>query len=310
MAYWSYPSGAVSGTYPNQVLTYNYKNGTWALLDDSITFFGYFQQQSDITWQQLTLQWQQENATWAYPNLDDQNLLILAGNQEGYVLKVAQDVSRNAGALQITNMALVAGIPTLTIINHNLQAEDIATNMTGYIMIENIPATDPNVALNGTIWPIIAVVDANNIQLGIPIAGTYAGGGTVARVNNILMNSKQWNLYAKSGKNFSVNRMEFNVDATAAGQLTVDYFPSFTNTSLIQATNLGNNILDTAPYPIYPLEAEQDQLWHPVYFSAVGETVQISIYMNDTQMRNPNISQTDIQINGILLYVEPLGRLQ
>lgn len=313
--YWAYPSAQNSPqaqTYPNQILCYNYKTQTWAQFDDSVTFFGYFQQQSSATWGTTTSTWAATDATWAYPNLDARNQMILAGNQQGYILKIRQDIARNAPALSITNMSVAGSIVTLTVVNHNLRPVDVATQKTTYVLIENISVAlpaDPFAVLNGGIYPVISTPTANTftieIPAGITIVGAYLGGGTVARVNNVNITSKQWNPFAEQGKNFTVNRIEFNVDATAAGQLTVDAYPSFTNIST------GAQRLDTYPYTnIYPLEQYQSQLWHPVYFNLYGETIQISMYMSDDQMKNPSVSLQDIQIHGLLLYLTPTGRIQ
>lgn len=309
--YWTYPSAQNSShaqTYPNQVLVYNYKTGTWASIDDSFTFFGYFQQQSSMTWGANQNLWQEEDATWSYPNLDARNTMILAGNQQGYILKIRQDVSRNAAALQITNMTSLNNLVTCTVINHNLRPIDIATQKQTYVLIENIPLTNPYSVLNGRPFPVVGTIDSNTFIIRVDVNTiplTYTGGGTIARVNNITITSKAWNFYGQQGKNFTVNRIEFNVDRTPSGSLTVDAYPSFTNIDTIPQT------LDTFPYTnIYPLEFYQDQLWHPVYFNVFGETVQISIYMSDAQMQDRNKSLTDIQIHGLLLYITPTGRLQ
>jgi len=51
MVYWAFPTDNenTNDKYPNQVLVYNYKNGAWALNDDCITMFGYFEQQVALT---------------------------------------------------------------------------------------------------------------------------------------------------------------------------------------------------------------------------------------------------------------------
>src|SRR5690606_30639266 len=43
--YWSFPSSDASSDfpYPNRILIYDYKTGTWSFFEDSVTCFGYFQ---------------------------------------------------------------------------------------------------------------------------------------------------------------------------------------------------------------------------------------------------------------------------
>ena len=74
---------------------------------------------------------------------------------------------------------------------------------------------------------------------------------------------------------------------------------------------LGSNVLETFPYPTVPFEALQDRLWHPVYFQTEGECIQISIYMNETQISTPAIALSDFEIQGLMLFTTPTtSRLQ
>ena len=52
MVYWTYPTddNAYALKYPNKMFVFNYKMGTWSLNDDCITCFGYFEQDTDVTW--------------------------------------------------------------------------------------------------------------------------------------------------------------------------------------------------------------------------------------------------------------------
>ena len=75
----------------------------------------------------------------------------------------------------------------------------------------------------------------------------------------------------------------------------------------ISGAIMGDNILETSPYDItlYPLEQVQDRLWHPIYFQTDGNCIEILIYMNDTQLRNPNIAWENLEIEAIILYTQP-----
>ena len=316
MVYWTFSSDSEQFVFPNQVLVYNYKNGAWAVNDDTITAFGYFEQQTDTSdeWQNINTTWQQTDYTWNSGILQAEFRQVVAGNQEGYTFIVDTDVNRNAGVLQITNFTLSAfGTVELEIINHNL-AEDDA------IYLENVLGIiDPDL---GIFVPIVGlvleVVDANNVILDIPYnyVGTYTGGGTAARVSNVQLLTKQFNPYIQQGNDVFVQRVDFGVARTEHGQITVDYYPSATSLSMItsgQATNsiLGNNILETSPYdPVfYPLEQLQQRLWHSVYFQSYGECIQLSLYFSDAQLKDTDISLSDFELEGMILYTQPTGRL-
>lgn len=311
MVYWTFSSDTDQFTYPNQVLVYNYKNGAWALNDDSITVFGYFEQQTDTsaTWEEITTTWQETDYTWNSGIVQAEFRQVVAGNQEGYTFILDTEVNRNAGVLQITNFSLAPnGTIQLTIINHNLsQGESIfLENVQGFSDFENI------------IVQVTEIIDANTIytDAAYNYTGTYSGAGTVAKVSNVQLLTKQFNPYIQQGNNVFVQKIDFGVASTQHGEITVDYFPSATSLSMItngEATNsiMGNNILETRPYDplFYPLEAFQQRLWHTIYFQSYGECIQLFLHMTPAQLENQNIAFSDFELEGMILYTQPTGRL-
>jgi len=319
LAIWTFVSDLEepTQTFPNQLLIYNYKNESWALFDDCFTFWGYFEQQSDTTWASTVPQtWEQANYTWNFGVIQSNQRQIIGGNQQGYVLRLSNDSSRNAAGMNITNMSFaVTGIVTLKIYNHNLSAtpSEFPADQ-DFIYFENIVADATTMAfMNNTIFPVFSVVDANTITVntfGGLTAGTYLGGGTVARVSNIQITTKQFNPYVDQDRNVYIQRVDFGVGSTTFGQITVDYFPSSSNVSMIadgvqSGAIMGNSVLETTPYATVPLEAYQTLLWHPLYFQCQGQFVQFSIYLNPNQMVNPSIAFSDFELQGMVLYTQP-----
>jgi len=311
MVYWAIPFDNATGTqiFPNKVLVYNYRNPSWAYNDDTFTAFGYFEQSSDVTWQSLNITWAQNNDTWESNVIEAEEIQILAGNQEGFVMILdAEETSRNAASLQITNLTNNGATINLVVINHNLAIGD-------WVAVENSGMTnfDVNYATKNGIYQVIAVIDKDNITIALNqgqiVTGTYRGGGTLARVSNTQMQSKQWNPYDKEDRNVYLHKIDFAVQKTAAGQITVDYFPSSTTVSMLQSGTgaiMGTGILETTPYnPInYPLEQQQTRLWHPLYFQTDGECIQLNIYLSDGQIADPNIAWDDLEIEAFLLFTE------
>lgn len=297
MVYWTFPSAnqPATQTYPNKVLVYNYRNASWANNDDCITAFGYFEQQSDDTWADEDIQWQAADYAWNSAAIQSQFRQVIAGNQQGYTFIVNTQVARNAPVMSITNMAYNAatGETTLTIIDHTLTAGD-------FIKIEstlNIPG----------IHKVNSVGSKDLINVVTADPGVYTGGGTAARVSNISIKSKQWNPYVDKDYSFHLAKIDFNVDKTTHGEVTVDYAPSYTNLSMLDdaydsGTLLGTGVLETRPLALVPLEAVQNQLWHAVFLQTEGDSVQIQIKMSDDQMVNDNISSSGFELNAMVLY--------
>ena len=311
LVYWSYRSVGNTFVYPNQILAYNYRNQTWALFDDCITAFGPYNQQGSATWANINLTWQQANMSWGSGTIAPLFSQIVAGNQQGYTFIVDSNVSRNSPVMQITNMSDAAVGYNLHIINHTLEEGE-------YIAIESAEGVNAQINNNG--YNVAQVIDANNIVVfnpalvGISSAG-YTGGGQVTRLSAINILTKQYNPYIDKGYNFSINKVDFAVGKTANGAIEVDYytsssyFPTVTN-NLAPVNAQGTNTLETSPYALYPFEQQQTRLWHPIYISDQGECIQLKLYLSAEQLFDLNITWSDFELEGMMLYVRPTGRIE
>ncbi len=309
LSYWTYPSREQSyydnNVFPNRVLVFNYIEGTWAFNDDSITALGYFYLQDDLLiWQNITSTWEEMTDTWDDGESFNLFRSVIAGNQQGWTFILRNELERNCMSLQITNIVTTPVDVTFTIINHNLR-------QSSYIFINNIDDNVGNLEdLNGTIQPIV-YIDANTIRILIAgFAGTYLGQGTVERVSEIKIKTKQYNFFPNEGKWVYIPYVDFYVDITDHGQVLVNYFSSTADQPIVDSANqsgtlLGSNILETSPYALKPLEATQDRFWHRVYFQMDGEVVQLEISQTQAQLTDPNIVFSEFTINAVMYYAQP-----
>ena len=314
MVYWAFPSvdENVDDIFPNRVLVYNYRDNTWAFNDDCITCFGYFEQLQGLTWENTSTTWEQSNFSWNSGTLQPESRQVIAGNQEGFVFLIEPDLSSNAPVMQLTDIVVNGTGLNLVIVNHTLQEGD-------YIYLQGLePALQNTTGTNQFIFQIYQVLDDNTIFINPAVLpSTYAGGGFVARVSQIDILSKQWNPYVDKGKDIHLAKIDFGVEKTTSGSLTVDYYPSYTELSMLNegmgtSTIMGSGVLDTYPYALfYPLERYQDIIWHPVYFQTDGEAVQIRIYSSDAQMLNLPVVFSDFELQGMVIHTQPTtARLQ
>jgi hypothetical protein len=304
--YWTFPNTLASTDfpYPTRVLVYNYKTQSWSFFEDSITCFGYFQPTSGVLWSSTTVTWT-DTVTWTSGSVQAKFRQVIAGNQQGYTFICDPDIPVNSQVLQITDLTVVANVVTITAINHNLSAGD-------YIYLEGITSTGNLTILNNGIFQIADPVTPHTFNfvctdLGV-VAGVYSGAGLISRVSNIIIKTKEYNFYAKQGRNAYISKVDFMVDATNAGQTQVDFFVSTASTPLLtdSASNgvlLGSGTLDTFPYttaesPI-PFEATATRLWHPVYFQADGECIQLQLKMNDAQMRSVAVRRSGFELHAM-----------
>lgn len=322
MVYWSFPSVDENpvNVYPNRILVYNYRNNSWAINDDCITAFGYFEQQAGETWSSSLDTWESADFAWEAGDTEAQFRQVIAGNQQGYVFIVDAEATRNAPVMQISQMSWNATTQalTLTIVNHTLNTNaDLTDENSDFIYIENAQG----VTFDGAgIFPVTGVVSANVVTVG-PVAnfaGVYTGGGTVARVSNIRIATKQFNPYVDKGMDVYLAKIDFAVQRTTLGQITVDYYPNASTYSMLQNAEVtqalqGTGVLETFPYDpaLYPFEQVQDRLWHQIYFQSEGECIQLFMYFTAGQISIPGIAFSPFELEGMCLHTMPIGsRLQ
>ena len=307
MVYWTFPDSTanVNIPYPNRILVFNYVTGTWALNNDTITCFGYFQPFNGITWDSNTVTWN-DTVTWDSGAIQARFRQVIGGNQQGYTFICDADDPTNAPVLQITNVVSTPPVATLTVISHNLNDGE-------YIYIQDATWSDASNGLNNMIFEV-SIVDINTFQIIVPFAtpltGVYIGGGLITRVSQIAITTKEYNFYAKEGRNAAINKIDFMVDTTSAGQIQVDFYVSTSiipllDQSQVNGTLLGTGTLDTFPYPDIPFEADTTRLWHPVYFQANGEVIQFQLILNNEQMTNVAVMQSGFVLHAMCIYATP-----
>jgi hypothetical protein len=299
MIYWTFPDTSrnpnnVTPRYPNQILVFNYRNGSWSINDDTITCFGYFQQQDLIIWSSIAQTWEDYDEKWNSGDFQALTRQVIAGNQEGFTFFVNINLARNAPALQITQLSVPVSRPRLTIIDHNFLVGE-------FIRIEDCIG---NTYLNDKNYEIVQVVDKDNIEIIEPafsLSPAYKGGGTVTRISQIDIWTKDYDFFVKEGTGVFIPRVDFLVDRSENGQVTIDLFTASSSNSS------ESFILETSPYALYPNEASQTRLWHPVYTQSQGDTVQLRIYLSTAQMLDFEVILADFQLNAMVFHAQENG---
>lgn len=305
VVYWTYPDALPDPTFPTRILSYNYRNGTWAFFKDSFTCFGYYQELGDLTWATVGEEygdWAHWNNPWGSPLNQSAFPFVIAGNQEGFVFIINSGLSSNAQSLYITDMN--SGTEELTVINHNLMEGD-------YVLVEDATGIT---SLNDTVYQVQEVVDTDTIILDTTFTGTYSGGGTLTRISNLHILSKQFNPGTPVGQLFRVPYIDFLLNRTTDGEISVDYLIDTASGDSIQDevdpnTLLGSNVLYTKVEDTVPFQTNSQQIWHRYYVQSQAAFLQLLFYMSDDQMRDLSISQADFELHAILLYAEPQGRI-
>ena len=305
MVYWSFPDDTDDPTFPTRVLLYNYRNNTWAFINDSFTTFGYFQEISDLTWdtvEERYASWSEWNEPWGSPLFQSAFPSIVAGNQEGFVFILDNGLSSNSQSLLVSDMT--TGNNSLTVIDHNLKIND-------YLLVEEAQGIT---SLNDTIFQVQQILDSNTIILDTSFSGVYTGGGKLTRISNLKISTKQFNPGTPVGQQFRITYIDFLLNRTEEGEVSLDYLINTESGSSIQdqvdeGVLLGSNVLFTKTEEEEASQDNQQQIWHRYYIQSQAQFLQLLFFMNDQQMRNKTIAQSDFELHAMLLYVEAQGRL-
>lgn len=328
LAYWTIPEvSADQPKWPSALIIYNYVNDSWATFRDSITAFGYFFQEDGPTW--ITYgnnTWAEMNVEWNAGVISANQRVIIFGNQQGFILEMSPyGVPRNAPSLQVTNMVSNPIVATATIINHNLE-------MGSYVHLENMTGItfDYRDDESSGIFLVDSVIDDNTVVLFEgTFAGVYLGGGTAALVSQIQIVTKDFNPYVGQARNFYLQKVDFAVERTPSnidvdgdytplqGQIDVDYVLNqaeglqMLEQAQISGTLVGSGTLETTPYELVPFEANQDTLWHSLYFQVDGEFIRLIFEHTNDQILNKSMIYNDFTLEGMVLYTTPTSsRLQ
>ena len=230
---------------------------------------------------------------------------IIGGNQQGFVM--IKDKGVHEGISQyISAITVSGGTVTITSPNHCLDSGD-------YLQITGV--IGGTATLNGTIVQILQIVDANNFNIDGPVpSGSYLGGGVYARLSNFNILSKQFPVFWTQDRKARIGTQRFLMDNSQTGQITVSIYGSQNsdvpmNSKAINPYIIYTNAMNTGPEdPEDTYAVSQQQIWHRVSNSFIGDSVQIGFTLSDAQMRNPlmNSVETTIHIIAFDLYPGPI----
>lgn len=307
--------------FPDQTLQYNYRDNSWAIFDESYTTYGTFRPVTGYTWAtigQVYPTWNSWNDPWEAGISTLLQQRVMAGNQQGFVL-IRGEGTNESVSLYITGFSG----SVVTSPNHNLTDGD-------YITISGVLGTIGTL-VNGLIFSVVNVT-TNTFQLNPTIgSGTYLGGGLITRMYVPYIQTMQFPVSWEMGRKTRLGVQQYLFSTTTNGQVTLLIFlsqnsasaynegnimPVFgsVNNSLIystilytcpESTNLGLTPANTNLQMVTAID--QDQIWHRMNTSLLGDTVQIGFTMSDSQMRDTTFSNqfVEIELHSAILEVTP-----
>jgi hypothetical protein len=325
--YFTYSPKGNPYVYPTQTLQYNYRDDSWAVFNESYTTYGTFRPNSGYTWAsigQVYSSWNAWNDPWTAGVSNIFQPIIIGGNQQGFILMRGQGTSE-ASSLYIQN---ISG-NTVTSPNHCLLQND-------YITISGVLGTQASL-LNGLVFSVGSVIDSNTFSLNPAVNITaYIGGGSITRIYKPFIQTRQFPTSWEMGRKTRIGVQQYLLtQADTQSQITLLIYLSqnqtnpfndltaVVNSGLIystvlytcaESTNIGLTPANTNLLELTEVQSgnnQQNQIWHRINTSLIGDTVQLGFTMSDAQMRALNangnfISQfSEIEIHGFILDLNP-----
>lgn len=300
-------------TYPNQVILFNYLDGSWAEFDDSFTCFGYWQRFNDITWAQLNKTWQSTNVSWNSGALQARFPDVIAGNQRGFVMVFSQldGLGQNTPSLSISDIN--AATRLITCPNHNLVNNQYVL-FTGILGITSGNAAGtPNGFVYKVTMATVNTFVADQIDVLDVWTGTYTGEGLITHIPNMMIQTKEFNPFYENGDSLRVNYIDVYLDRTTNGQFQAQFFTSDNTSQSIEQVTVRSfpEPMPTysTPSPTANYQLSQNKIWHRIYTNSFGSFVQNIFTLNDVQIRDLNIATDDFTMHGLIYYVNASGRI-
>lgn len=260
LVYWNYIDSSIIDSnlntssddiFPNSVLLYNYRNGTWATFRDNVTCFGIAQFSLGISWNDFNVFWDSD-ASWNGQDAQQDTIYTVSGNQQGFVhlyeyggstpnlQSVYPAPLEYDPSLSITAVDLTTTPIKITVNNHNL-TNALDNLEVIYIVNMQWDGTDPG--LNNRIYQV-AVVDHNTLDLSswnaatgiyspvqaIASPPTYIGGGVLSLLPFINIVTKDFNPYQNKGLQFKLSYVDFLFTTSRSSGVTGFNIQLFTNT--------------------------------------------------------------------------------
>lgn len=323
--YTTYPSNQQTWRFPNQTLQYNYRDDSYAIMNETYTHYGQFRKHSGQTWatSPVSLTWNTWNDAWNSGKETLEAPLAIAGNQQGFV--VFKDIKTDESvSLAIQN-----------IVGNTITSPDHCLTNGNYIRISGVSGT-VGAFVNGQIFSVYNVTQ-NDFQINPSIAaGTYLGNGYITRLYVPFIQTKQFPMAWGMSRKTRIGPQQYLLTRTSNAQITLliflsqdpmnpynanglilsqDILPNISpnNNSLIYSTILytcpESQNLGLTPMNINlntPTATTQQQIWHRMNTSLLGDTVQIGFTLSDTQMRAQDAAGSPVAITAITSGLETI----
>lgn len=299
--YFSYPASSTYHRFNSHTLQYNYRDRTWAKFYENYTCYGLFRKIQGFIWATVGLtypSWNAWNKPWNAGSESNLKPTIAAGNQQGFILE------RDEGTAEAFSLSIksISG-NVITSPDHCLTSGD-------YIIIDNCLGSI-SAQVNNKIFSVQAIT-TTTFELSPDInagAGEYIGGGLIKKIYVPFLQTKQFPAAWANMQKTRLGVQMYLLTTTVKSQIQLQIYlsqnstsfyndgpivpmPLTRNKSLVYSTVLytcpESTNLGLSPPNVnlqMPTANNQEQIWHRMNTSLIGDTIQLGFSMSDEQLR-------------------------
>jgi hypothetical protein len=298
--------------FPNQTIVFNYREGSFALWDESYTTYGLYKIASGQTWATYFTPWQDWTVEWQDLGGEQfEEPYVAGGTPQGYVMlkwggNIA-DKSYNDPSLFISAVSENSdGSYTITSPNHNLSSGQYLA-----FWPQNASAADPNASASFNA-AVSQIIDANNFVLsgGNPSL-IVPGIWQMSLLDLLNVQTKQFQMGWSIAKKTRIGTQRYFLKKTTYGEFTSNLLASqspFPINNPYQTSAIFSSIVRTRPDDSLGLNDSQEnqaQIWHRLSTSVLGDTVQLQFTLSNTEMLDLNIPIAPWELHSIVLDLYP-----
>lgn len=315
LVFWTYSNPDVYSSnlspldkiYPNRVLVFNYREGSWSIYNDSFTVFGEFQQDGDRTWNSdfaKNTTWGDSSFSWSSAYLQDRFPSVVAGNHQGFIVKLQERIE-NSPTRHISD--ITTGTPNIIhSTNHNLENNNyiVISDSIGISNINNIVFRVS--ILDKDSFSIQKLIDSTTTppNIGSPdLLGTYGGNGVFKVLNNFNVLTKRFNPFIQEERKFRIKSINLFLDSTSSGNVEMQILRDQNSSDPSELKTIPTFSVNP------PLSDVQSKLWFKVYCFTVAQFLQFRFNLNELQMFDQTVAESPFTLHALLLDISPCGRL-
>lgn len=306
LAYWTYVSPATISTgavYPNRVLVYNYREGSWAIFKDSWTCYGYYQSVNSLLWNNAAINWEDAAFLWNAEPSQSQFKSIVAGTPTGYV-SILSDTIANQKTISITGITKALQAVVTTKGPHNLDTN--SPDNPSYIKIQDVAGMTQINNLNTAI-EVITSTTFRCLNIDSTAFSSYTYGGDITRINGFNIFTKQLNPFVSTGKRVLMKNIDFYTNYVLNGRVTVNVC---VDNNISSPVNAGSSFWQR----VLPLDQtvnslHVDKVWTRFLSHARGQFIQIQMTLSAAELLDDETNRVDFVLHAMVPYFGQTGRL-